>query len=304
MPFGAPLGHTLNHMTNYTHSSGGAALTQVNAGNNTQAIAILEQVLLQDPLNLQAHNLREQQRLPGNFSDWMGVNASISPDDDIFRFFANHPTSKNPIRDYLSDGWRTMVELQDVLDVYGMSLRRCEHFLEFACGQGRFTRHLARIFTNNQLTVSDVVPGSVDFLKQAMAVNGFYSTIDPNKLTIPGRYDVIFVLSLFSHLPTPVWGAWFRVLHKALAPGGLLIFSTHGEKCARLEGVDWGNSGCKFYPSSESAVLDGHTYGSTFASPDFVTASVHDALGKSVAVNVIKSHFWGNQDAVVLSKAK
>lgn len=304
MPFGAPLDHTLIHMTIDTHSSVDAALEQINAGNTAQATAILNQVLLHDPLNLQAHNLREQHRLPGNFSDWMGVNASISAEDDIFRFFTNHPTSKNPIRDYLSDGWRTMVELQDVLDSYNMSLRHCAHFLEFACGQGRFTRHLARIFTKNQLTVSDVVPGSVDFLKQTMAVDGFYSTIDPAKLTIPGRYEVIFVLSLFSHLPPAVWGAWFRVLYNALAPGGLLIFSTHGEKCARLEGVDWGDSGCKFYSSSESAVLDGHTYGSTFASPDFVTASVHEALGDSVAVNVIQSHFWGNQDAVVLSKAK
>jgi len=247
--------------------------------------------------------LRELHRLPGNFSDWMGVNASISPDDDIFRFFANHPTSKNPIRDYLSDGWRTMVELQDVLDRYNMSLRRCENFLEFACGQGRFTRHLARIFTNNQLRVSDVVPGSVDFLKQTMAVDGFYSSIDPDELTIPGRYSVIFVLSLFSHLPPAVWCKWLQVLFNALAPGGLLIFSTHGEKCAQLEGVDWGDAGCKFYPSSESAVLDGHTYGSTFASPAFVKTSVHEALGDSVAVDIIQGHFWGNQDAVVLAKA-
>lgn len=304
MPFGAPLDHRINHMTHHTNTLVSLAFTQLEKGNRQSASDILNQIFEQEPLNLQAHNLREQYRLPGNFSDWMGVNACISPDDDIFRFFANHPTSKNPIRDYLSDGWRTMVELQDVLDRYDMSLRRCEHFLEFASGQGRFTRHLARIFTNHQLTASDVVPGSVDFLKQTMAVDGFYSTVDPEKLTIPGKYDVIFVLSLFSHLPPSVWGAWFRVLFNALAPGGLLIFSTHGEKCAQLEGVDWGDSGCKFYPSSESAVLDGQTYGSTFASPDFVTASVHEALGTSVAVNVIKSHFWGNQDAVVISKSK
>jgi hypothetical protein len=88
------------------------------------AAAVLDLLCESEPLNLDAHNLREKYKLRGNFSDWMGVNAKISPDDDIFRFFANHPTSKNPVRDYLSDGWRTMVELQDVLDVCGLSLRQ------------------------------------------------------------------------------------------------------------------------------------------------------------------------------------
>ena len=261
----------------------------------------LDKLCEMEALNLEAHNLRERHQLKGNFADWMGVNAEISPDDDIFRFFANHPTSKNPVRDYLSDGWRTMVELQDALDAYGMSLRQCKSFLEFACGQGRFTRHLARIFKQSQLTVSDVVPGSVDFLHQAMGVKGFYSATDPEAVKIPGKYDVIFVLSLFSHLPPPVWSQWLKVLHAALAPDGVLIFSTHGEKCARLAGVDWDDTECRFYPSSESTVLDGQTYGCTYASIEYVQRAVKEALGEGIKIKTIANHFWGNQDAIMVS---
>ena len=231
----------------------------------------------------------------------MGVNAEISADDDIFKFFVNHPTSVNPVRDYLSDGWRTAVELQQALDVFQLSLGHCDHFLEFASGHGRFTRHLAKLLKSGALTVSDVVPGSVDFLRNTLGVKGFYSETDPTKLVFNEKYQIIFVLSLFSHLPEPVWGSWFKSLYRALQPGGVLIFSTHGEKCASLAGVELPTSGYKFYPSSESTVLDGQTYGSTYSAIDFVKQKLKDALGDNVAIQTIPNLFWGNQDAILVT---
>lgn len=277
------------------------ALLKIKQDDQVAAATILDEVLQLHPTYLPAHNVREKYQLKGNFSEWMGINAEISPDDDIFRFFANHPTSKNPFRDYLSDGWRTMVELQQILDGYSRPLGRCKSFMEFASGHGRFTRHLARVFKEGQLTVSDVVPGSVDFLRSTLGVQGFYSSNNPDELRIPEKYDVIFVLSLFSHLPSSVWKSWIRVLHAALKPEGLLIFSTHGEKCASQAGVDLDAQGYKFYPASESTALDGATYGCTYASLAYVKNAVTEALGATVTVQTVPNHFWGNQDAVMVS---
>ena len=262
----------------------------------------LNEVFTLDPNCLAAHNLREKYRFKGNYSDWIGVNAEISPDDDIFRFFLNHPTSLNPIRDYLSDGWRSMVEFHDLIDHCALSVHRCNSFLEFASGQGRFTRHLARILKNQQLTVSDVVPGSVDFLQKAMGVKGFYSSNDPAALTIPGEYEIIFVLSLFSHLPPAIWGQWFDVLYGSLTTNGVLIFSTHGEKCAKMAGVGLTETGTRFYASSESTVLDGEIYGCTYARSEYVQRAIVDALGPSIKVRIFPNHFWDNQDAFVVSR--
>jgi SAM-dependent methyltransferase len=277
------------------------AAMQIAQNDPAAATSTLDQALALAPTCLPAHNLKEKHHLPGNFSEWMGVNAEISPDDDIFRFFASHPTSKNPFRDYLSDGWRTMMELQELLDSAGLSVGRCQSFLEFASGHGRFTRHLARVCKNGQLSVSDVVPGSVDFLRSTLGVKGFYSSTDPHALSIPEKYEVIFVLSLFSHLPSAVWKSWLQVLHAALKPGGLLILSTHGEKCARLDEVDLGTQGYRFFPSSESTALDGATYGTTFASLAYVRQAVTEALGSGVKVTAHANHFWGKQDAIVVS---
>lgn len=265
-----------------------------------RAAACLEDVLSIDPANLDAHNLREKYRFPGCFSDWMGVNTQISTDDDIFRFFANHPSSKNPVRDYLADGWRTMMELHEVLGAMDMTLYKSKSFLEFASGHGRFTRHLARIFNHGQLTASDVVPGSVEFLREVMGVKVVYSQTNPQNMKFTEKYDIVFVLSLFSHLPVLVWASWLTKLYDSLSPDGVLIFSTHGERCAALEGVQLPTEGFCFFPSSESLVLAGEDYGTTFAKLDFVQYTVKEALGKRAEVHVIPSHFWGKQDAIIV----
>ena len=300
MPPEAPLDGKLTVMRTDTKSQLESARALLLQLNTEQANVCIADVLQAEPGNLDAHNLRELYRMPGCFADWMGVNTQISADDDIFRFFANHPSSKNPIRDYLADGWRTMMELQEALGAVDRPLWKCQRFLEFASGHGRFTRHLARVFTDGQLTVSDVAPGTVEYLQRTLGVNGFYSRVNPEEVNFPERYDVIFVLSLFSHLPISAWAAWQRKLHSALAPGGVLIFSTHGVRCASLEGVNFDAEGVRFFPSSESSALDGETYGTTFASADVVQSLVKEALGPKTEVQVIPSHFWGNQDAILV----
>lgn len=276
------------------------AKAYLEQGAREQAAMLLNEVLGQDKTHIEAHNLRERYRLPGCFSDWVGVNATISPDDDIFRFFCNHPSSLNPVRDYLADGWRTMMELQEVLGAVDKPLWRCNSFFEFACGHGRFTRHLVRALTPARLTVSDVVPGSVDFLQETFGVDGFYSSTNPESLAIPRKYEVIFVLSLFSHLPFSAWVPWIAKLHSALVPGGVLVFSTHGESFAQHEGVQLEPDGTRFFSSSESSALDGEQYGTAFAAAATVKRIVQQAVGAEAAVKTLPAHFWSKQDAFMV----
>lgn len=269
-------------------------------GKIQEAVTCFERALKIQPSFLYAHNKIEKF---GSYT-WgsrFGFNCQIHPDDDIFRFFATHPTSTNPIRDYLSDGWRTMLELIYILDDIKKPLRKCKRFLEFACGFGRFTRHLEvalRKYGNN-LVVSDVAPGSVDFLIDNFSVEGFYSKLDPDDFDIPGDYDIIFALSLFTHLPKDTWGRWLKKLYGALNEGGVLIFTTHGDKVAKQMNVTIPNSGFSYFFESESTVLSGDHYGMTYTSLEFVRNAVLRETGQMVYREYL-SHFWFTQDAYVL----
>lgn len=278
------------------------AQTLLHAGDRSNAALCLQAALANNPANLAAHNLFETSRFPDNFSDAFGVNAVVSQDDDILRFFINHPSSRHPIRDYLSDGWRSMVELMQVLERLDCRLSECRSFLEFASGFGRFTRHLKKALPDGALHVSDVVPGSVDFLRQQFGVEGFYSNTDVQQVALePSRYEVIFVLSLFSHLPAQTWQLWLEKLFSAVRPGGVLIVSTHGEKSVSNYKVELDANGFAFFTESESQALEGQTYGCTFTSHAYVERAIQK-LPEVKNVLHLPAHFWGHQDAYAIQR--
>jgi SAM-dependent methyltransferase len=272
----------------------------LRAGQREQASICLHAAHRLHPGALQAHNLIEEHRLPGALGPAFGVAGRIHPGDEIYAFFANHPSSLNPPRDYLSDGWRTMLELALLCEQLQRPLSRCNSLLEFACGYGRLTRHLARVLPPSTITVSDVMPGSVDFLKTQLHVNGFDSHTDPAQLHIPSRYALIFVLSLFSHLPDGSWQAWLQKLYAALQPGGMLIISTHGQSTAREVGVTVPESGLFFVAESESRTLNPHAYGCTYTSDDYVRAAIATLQPTVAQCHFMPAHFWSRQDAWAL----
>ena len=206
------------------------------AGEPGGAAVALRLAAMVPATRLAAHNLIEAHALPGAFGEWMGLDARIDPADDVFGFFTGHGSWSSPQRDYLADGWRTLAELTLLLERAGRTLTGCAQVLEFASGHGRFTRHLVKALGAGRVTVSDVVPGAVAFSTRHFGVQGFVSTAEPAALRWPGRYELVFVLSLFSHLPRATWGAWLRRLWEAVAPGGALVFTTHGDFAARRAG--------------------------------------------------------------------
>ena len=251
---------------------------------------------------LAAHALIEDNNLVGSFSNVMGLDCTICAEDDIFGFFAGHHSSKNPLRDYLADGWRTLAELMLLLEAVDQPLLKTSRILEFANGHGRFTRHLVKALGRGRVVVSDVVPSAVEFSRSTFGVEGFLSVSVPEDMQWPDRYDLVFVLSLFSHLPRSTWSRWLKVLYEAVAPGGLLVFSTHGIKAANFDHVTLDEEGYFFAASSESTAIDEQEYGTTFTSEPFVLARIAETLGADKLVHKMPVHFWNHQDAYVLRK--
>jgi SAM-dependent methyltransferase len=132
------------------------------------------------------------------------------------------------VRMYFQGGEWNAAEMAEVVGEYGFPLADAGSVLEFACGWGRVTRHLVHLMDRSRLTVSDVDPVAVQFVCRKLGVRGFASTIDPLDLRHEDRYDVILIVSLFSHLPLADWGPWLGRLGRLLEPGGALAFSTLG----------------------------------------------------------------------------
>jgi SAM-dependent methyltransferase len=132
------------------------------------------------------------------------------------------------VRMYFQGGEWNAAEMAEVVCKHGFPLADAGSVLEFACGWGRVTRHLVHLMDRSRLTVSDIDPVAVQFVCQKLGVRGFPSAIDPLDLHHEDRYDVILIVSLFSHLPRADWGPWLGRLGRLLEPGGALAFSTLG----------------------------------------------------------------------------
>lgn len=267
------------------------------AGSET-AGDLFAQALDRDPACLEAHNALERLAHPRRFSHWMRINCTIHPDDDIFRFFVRDGHSRNPVRDYLADGWRTLSELMVLLERLERPLLQTTHMLEFASGFGRFTRHLAPLLPG-RLTCADILPGSMPFAREQFGVETLESSFEPETLRFPRRYDLVFVLSLFTHLPVGDWRRWLQALAGAVEPGGILLLSFHNERVAGDYGVELDTEGCFFATSSESPSLDPERYGTTLTTRAVVEREIVEALGVEPVLYQPLA-FWVGQDAVAI----
>lgn len=131
------------------------------------------------------------------------------------------------LQGYLSVGERILESIERVLVDAGRKWEEIDSFLDFAAGYGRGTRFLVHQMDREKITVSEINHDAVDWAHEKLGVKGFYSTHHAADLKHDQTYDIIYVVSLFTHLNPADWTEWLKKLHSMLNEGGLLVISTH-----------------------------------------------------------------------------
>ena len=103
--------------------------------------------------------------------------------------------------------------------------------LDFACGPGRVAVELKKLIPACRLYGSDIDSEAIAWAQGHLPDVGEFAT---NEATPPTRYandslDVIYCISLFTHLDEPTQNLWLAELARILKPGGTLITSIHGK---------------------------------------------------------------------------
>ena len=155
------------------------------------------------------------------------LSFEIHPNDLMYLWYLRDSVARARAT-YFSSGDRNTREFEVILEGLGRTLGPELSLLDFACGYGRVTRFLVAELGRDRVTVSDVEPAAVDFVVAALGASGFDPTRRAEDLDHEGRYDVILVASLFSHLPRREWEAWLAKLFGLLTERGVLVFSTQG----------------------------------------------------------------------------
>jgi SAM-dependent methyltransferase len=136
-------------------------------------------------------------------------------------------------RSYWDGGRHTAEWLAGLIHTHHPDVGRV---LEWGCGPARILRHLPEFLpAGTQLFGTDYNQESIAWCKRTIEK----ITFSENALSPPlpfegGSFDVIYAVSVLTHLSAHQQDAWIKELRRLLRPKGHLILTTHGEKSAKV----------------------------------------------------------------------
>lgn len=164
--------------------------------------------------------------------------------------------------------------LNRALKSVGKELNDFQTILDWGCGCGRAIRALATLIPNSKLYGTDIDGEAIEWLKQ-----NYYKYADfivaphyPPTIFKDQTFDLIFGISVLTHLPEVMQFQWLAELSRITKPSGYVILTTHGEK--HFKGLDasileiMNKKGFFYYEA-------GFDYGKSISLPGFYQTAFH-----------------------------
>ena len=137
-------------------------------------------------------------------------------------------TGTSSLRWLFDGGVLAANSIKDLLIRNKVEIGTLGSILDFGCGCGRVTRQWARL------------PAAIhgcDYNREPIRWcqrNLTFGTFIANDLNPPlpfgsSQFDLVYALSVFTHLPETMSSAWLGEIRRVMKRGGWLILSTHGE---------------------------------------------------------------------------
>ncbi len=207
--------------------------------------------------------------------------------------------------EYHATGRATAAQIGGLLAANGLPLSGFRRILDFGCGPGRLIAPMRDLAPEARFTGSDIDPQAIAWAQKNLGDLGdFHATgANPPLPFDDASFDLIYGMSVFTHLPRDMQFPWLAELRRVLAPGGVLITSKLDPNA---------------YPLPEdvhaAAARDGFVYWgeapATDGLPDFYRLAYHTAdyirreWSRGFEVLHVGSHDVNDtQDAVILRRA-
>lgn len=106
-----------------------------------------------------------------------------------------------------------------------------KRILDWGCGPGRIIRHLPKVIDNGcEYYATDYNKKSIDWCNNHLTDIQFNLNSLAAQLPYVDHFmDVIYGISVFTHLSEPLHYEWYNELYRILKPGGIMFFTTQGD---------------------------------------------------------------------------
>jgi ubiquinone/menaquinone biosynthesis C-methylase UbiE len=237
-------------------------------------------------------------------------------------------TSATNVVDYYVSGIRCYLPIATMAEQAGLDLRAGGlNILDFGCGVGRQLLHFTRTYPANRYYACDVDNTAVAFIAKSYSqVTSYVNNFSPPLSYADGQFDLIYSVSIFSHLNMEDQKVWLTELARVTRPGGCLCLTTEGytalkwlsatfgtpeaEAAAALrnqgwlyrEYDDWREAARKSstLPIASGLVGIHNSYGNTALSPEYIRQNW--SISGLTVTDVIEGVIDDRQDLVVLRR--
>lgn len=132
---------------------------------------------------------------------------------------------------FFEHGVATATALAGAAERHGLTLGEGTRLLDFGCGCGRVLRNWGA-YPGLEAWGSDLNPDMVRWVEANLPfahaqVNGLAPPLEHDDAT----FDLVYAISVFTHLPQAIGVAWMAELRRVLRPGGLLLVTVNGASC-------------------------------------------------------------------------
>ncbi len=187
-------------------------------------------------------------------------------------------------------------------------LNEVRTILDFPCGSGRVMRFLRQRFPAAKITACELASGPVQFCVRTFGAEPAFSSLNLDEVSLGKQFDLIWCGSLVTHLNEDGIAALFRLFRRHLAPGGMMIFTTHGDFVARripTRDFDYGLAAEQMARIGQRYPKEGYgfedypgekDYGVSLTSPDWIRTRIREVGGLGEVF--FKERGWDNHQDV------
>jgi SAM-dependent methyltransferase len=155
---------------------------------------------------------------------WRTVYAVMPPPDLRERVHG----SRDALNFHLA-GVQISADLDRVLARHDSAVPRDPSVLDFGCGCGRVVWHLNRRHPSWTIVGRDIDAQAIGWCRRHLHTFGNFDTIEhwPPIPLESAAFDLIYAISVFTHLDEDMQFAWLKELRRLSRRGGLLLLSVH-----------------------------------------------------------------------------
>ena len=131
---------------------------------------------------------------------------------------------------YFGSGYKEARAVLGAAEDHGLDMSRLRSVLEFGCGSARVLRHFRGI-SGLELIGADANPKPIEWNRRNLPGITFQlNKLEPPLSFADASFDLIYALSVFTHIPPGLQKPWLQELRRLLRPGGYLLCTVLGKR--------------------------------------------------------------------------